>query len=312
VLFGRTTPTSTDAAGSTGLAYSGFVGTSPATPHVAGVAALIKSVSPTATPVQIKTILASTARPYPAGSACAPGGLFAGKCGAGLLDAERALRAVPDSIPTAFAGPDQVAPPQTTVTLDGSKSVALSSKTIVAYEWTQTGGTPAVTLTTPNAAKATFTSPASGTLIFRLRVTDSAGKAGDDFVSVRVNSPPTLDPAPSAQAVPVGGVVQFTVSGKDADGDGLIFVATSGSNVPPNALSPSGQFTWSTAGIPPGTYQLVYYATDGTSESATQSVTIMVNAANLGGGGGGGALAWLQLLLLAALLVAPAIRQREG
>ena len=33
----------------------------------------------------------STVRPYPAGSACNPGGAYAGLCGAGMLDAERAL-----------------------------------------------------------------------------------------------------------------------------------------------------------------------------------------------------------------------------
>jgi hypothetical protein len=197
------------------------------------------------------------------------------------------------------------------VTLDGSKSVALSGKTIVAYEWTQTAGTT-VSLATPNAARATFTAPASGTLTFRLRVTDSAAKTGDDYVSVRVNSPPSLAAAPPAQAVPVGTVVSFTTSGSDADGDALTFVATAPSTVPPTALSPGGQFTWSTTGFPPGTYVLSYYATDGLSDSATQSVTITLNAANLGGGGGGGgALAWLQLLLLAALLVAPVVRQRE-
>jgi hypothetical protein len=189
--------------------------------------------------------------------------------------------------------------------------VALSGKTIVAYEWTQTAGAT-VSLTTPNAARATFTAPANGTLTFRLRVTDSAGKTGDDFVSVRVNSPPTLAAAPPPQAVPVGTMVSFTVSGSDADGDALTFVATAPTSVPPTALSPGGQFAWNSAGFPPGTYVLSYYATDGMAESPTQSVTITLNAANLGGGGGGGAVAWLQLLLLAALLVAPAIRQRKG
>jgi hypothetical protein len=313
VLFGPTTPTSATPSGSSGPAYAGFIGTSPATPHAAGVAALIKSISPDATPAQILSLLQNTARAYPAGSACAPGSAFAGKCGAGLLDAERALLAVPDAIPTAVAGPDQVTAPAVIVTLNGSASKALSGKSITSYEWTQTAGMPTVTLATPNAAVATFTAPASGTLTFRLRVTDNQLKVGDDTVVVRINNPPTLAVPPAAQAAPVGSVVSFAVAGADADGDALTFVATTDSTVPLMALSPSGQFSWNSTGTAPGTYQLVYFVTDGVSPSATQTVPITLSPANLAntGGGGGGALAWLQLLLLGALLVAPAIRQRE-
>jgi serine protease len=278
VLFGATTPISTDGSGSSGPAYSGFVGTSPATPHVAGVAALIKSISPEATAPQIRSFLMSNVRPYPAGSACAAGGQFVGRCGAGLLDAERALQAVPNALPFAVAGADQVAVPGSTVTLDGSSSKALSGKVLTAYEWSQTAGTPTVTLATPNAATTTFTAPASGTLTFRLRVTDSQSKTGDDSVVVRVNNPPVAAAPPAAQSVPAGAVVSFTVTGSDADGDALTFVATAGSTVPFNALAPSGQFSWNTAGFPPGNYQLVYFATDGVTESAAQTVPITVAA----------------------------------
>jgi len=225
-----------------------------------------------------------------------------------MLDAERALLAVPDALPFAVAGSDQVVVPGTTVTLDGGSSRALSGKTLVAHEWLQTAGTPTVTLATPNAVTTMFTAPASGTLTFRLRVTDSESKTGDDFVTVRANNPPVAAAPPAAQNVPAGAVVSFTVAGSDVDGDALTFVATAGSTVPVTALSPGGQFSWNTAGIPSGIYQLVYFATDGVSQSATQTVPITVGAATMGtGGGGGGALAWLQLLLLGALLVAPAV-----
>ena len=69
VLFGPTSPTSSTASGSVGSAYAGFTGTSPATPHVAGVAALIKSFAPEATPAEIRSFLitSTSVRPYPAG-----------------------------------------------------------------------------------------------------------------------------------------------------------------------------------------------------------------------------------------------------
>jgi len=231
-------------------------------------------------------------------------------CGAGLLDAERALLAVPDAIPTAAAAAEPVAAPGTTVILDGTGSKALSGKSITTYQWTQTAGTPSVVLSNANTAMASFTAPATGTLTFQLRVTDTDAKSGVDAVTVRVNSAPTLAAPPAAQSAPVGSVVSFAVTGSDVDGDSLTFVATTGSTVPFTALSPSGLFVWSSAGYAPGTYQLVYFATDGVSQSDTQ--TVMIALAPAAGSGGGGALAWLQLLVLGAMLCVPAIRQRES
>ena len=46
VLFGATDPSSFDSQGRTGAAYGGFTGTSVAAPHVAGAAALVKSLLP--------------------------------------------------------------------------------------------------------------------------------------------------------------------------------------------------------------------------------------------------------------------------
>jgi serine protease len=110
VLFGNTTPTSTDARGRSGSAYAGFTGTSAAAPHVAGVAALIKSILPNATPAQIRDLLVTTVRPYPAGSACATGGAFAGQCGVGLLDAASALQAAAATVSTGGSGSPAVPP----------------------------------------------------------------------------------------------------------------------------------------------------------------------------------------------------------
>ncbi|WNO60234.1 S8 family peptidase [Rheinheimera sp. MMS21-TC3] len=71
---GSTTPSSDS--------YSSMQGTSMAAPHVAGVAALIKQVKPSATPDQIEQILKSTARSFPA--SCSG-------CGTGIVDANAAV-----------------------------------------------------------------------------------------------------------------------------------------------------------------------------------------------------------------------------
>jgi serine protease len=318
VLFGPTSPTSSSAGGSTGSAYAGFTGTSPATPQVAGIAALMKSLAPELTPANIRSYLSTNMRPYPTGSACAPGGAFVGQCGAGLVDATQAMMNVGTlALPAAAAGSDQIVAPGTAVSLNGSTSKAFNGKAITSYQWTQTAGSPNVTLATPSAATTTFTAPATGTLTFRLRVTDDAAKVGDDFVNVRINSAPVLASAPAAQSATVGSIVTFGVAATDADSDPLTFVAASGSSVPLTALSPAGQFSWNTAGYPAGTYQLLYFATDGTAQSTSQTVSITLtggSAANppaSGGGGGGGALPWLQLVLLAALLTAPRVGNRK-
>jgi serine protease len=73
---GTTTP------GSDSYVY--YQGTSMATPHVSGVAALMFSVKPTLTPAQVESILKSTTRAFPA--TCS-------QCGTGIVNAAAAVTA---------------------------------------------------------------------------------------------------------------------------------------------------------------------------------------------------------------------------
>ncbi|MBR7791621.1 S8 family serine peptidase [Undibacterium sp. FT147W] len=64
--------------------YGLMAGTSQATPHVAGVIALMMAINPKLTSAQVRSILIKTARPAPANC---PG------CGAGIIDAAAAVKA---------------------------------------------------------------------------------------------------------------------------------------------------------------------------------------------------------------------------
>ncbi|ALN56775.1 peptidase, families S8 and S53 [Lysobacter enzymogenes] len=73
--------------GPTTEAYKAYDGTSMATPHVAGVAALVQSVARTPlTQEQMRTLLKNTARPFPVSPGAKP-------IGAGIVNADAAVKA---------------------------------------------------------------------------------------------------------------------------------------------------------------------------------------------------------------------------
>lgn len=88
--------------------YAGYQGTSMATPHVAGVAALLASLQPNITPDAMASVLTNSARSHPAGTYCAGLPSPTTTCGAGLLDAALAVvrlnTLAPSVAPTAGAG----------------------------------------------------------------------------------------------------------------------------------------------------------------------------------------------------------------
>lgn len=103
--------------------YTYYQGTSMAAPHVAGVASLLYGQNPALTPAQILSTLQTSARPFPAGSSC-----NTGICGAGLLDAFKALEALePPGVETCTVYPSTDVP--MTIPVD-SESTITSTLTI--------------------------------------------------------------------------------------------------------------------------------------------------------------------------------------
>jgi len=122
-----------------GYSYRFFEGTSMAAPHVAGVAALLKSIKPAASPAEIQTVLMQTARNIGAPN----------RFGAGLLQAAEALTVLGGPIvqePTATPTDTPVVQPPTAT--HTPTSIPIPSDTPTA--------TPTAT-DTPLALTATFT-----------------------------------------------------------------------------------------------------------------------------------------------------------
>jgi|GEM_PF-2705378 len=133
--------------------------------------------------------------------------------------------------PVADAGPDQTVSGGDTVTLNGTGSVD-SDGTIASYRWLPIDGDTAlisaITLSDSTSPQPTFTAPmASGSVTFRLIVTDNEGKTGTDTVTVNVtasNNPPNADAGPD-QTVNEGEMVTLDGSGS-SDPDAAVLSYT--------------------------------------------------------------------------------------
>ncbi|MFF5984220.1 S8 family serine peptidase [Streptomyces olindensis] len=97
--------------------YAYYQGTSMATPHVAGLAALMKSANSALTPAQIESAIKANARALP--------GTCSGGCGAGLADAAKTVQAVKGgtSTGTTFSSTTAVAIPDNGSAIESPISV---------------------------------------------------------------------------------------------------------------------------------------------------------------------------------------------
>ncbi|MFD5483198.1 S8 family peptidase [Streptomyces hawaiiensis] len=97
--------------------YTYYQGTSMATPHVAGLAALMKSANSALTPAQIESAIKANARALP--------GTCSGGCGAGLADAAKTVQAVKggSSTGTTFSSTTAVAVPDNGAAIESPISV---------------------------------------------------------------------------------------------------------------------------------------------------------------------------------------------
>ena len=214
--------TNTGAQGPVGSSYTNSfdisVGTSFSSPLVAAVAGLMASQQPLITAAQVKSTMQSTARAFPttgADNGTDPTPVTACRapqngveqlqcycntavCGAGMLDAGRAVAAVSQVV--AQVTVVTVAPTAgSAVTLSAASSLVEAGRVITAWNWTlvDSGGIVSGFTSATNASTASLTPSAGGSFTVRLTTTDDLGRSGSVDVAVAVAAapaPPVANP----------------------------------------------------------------------------------------------------------------------
>ncbi|MDQ3189646.1 MAG: S8 family serine peptidase [Pseudomonadota bacterium] len=180
-----TTPTG-NGGPQTPLIYKGITGTSASAAQVAGVAALIKSLRPEATPAMTRSAIVTSARPFPELSSCAAGRVWAGQCGVGMLDATRALQA---------AGPPVIvtAPRAATVAAGATVSFTVEAIGVIGYQWTRAG------VNIAGATGPSYTTPAlaatDNNVGYAVVMSNLFGTSVSPAAVVTVNSPSSNSPS---------------------------------------------------------------------------------------------------------------------
>jgi serine protease len=210
---GTTTPSSSTYSDS----YNYSVGTSFSTPMVAGVVGLMLSVNPKLTPSQIRSVLQNTSRPFPlkdfsvttdtAPVCTLPSAAeqvechcTGSTCGAGMLDAAKAVAAVAPGGAVPPAALIDLPTPNIvvgdTVTLNGNRSSANADRSIKSYAWQiSPGATQARFSGSISSPTASLVGTEAGVIAVTLTVTDNSGSSSTSSValSVQATTPPSKD-----------------------------------------------------------------------------------------------------------------------
>ena len=243
-----------------------------ATPHVAGLAALIKSEKPELTAAEIRQVLRDTAAPgvNPA-------------CGYGLIDATRALESVAggDRPPTvSIFTPGQGSMVSGAVPVQIAASDSETAAPALGVDWSQDGGNnwaPAIYNTATGYYDGTWNTSLEvedSQVTLRARATDSAGQTTEATSTVTVNN---SNQAPIAAFTHTcnSNVCDFDASGS-SNPDGSAATYAWGFGDGQSGMGKTIRHTFAAA----GTYEVRLTVTDELGETGTISQNVTVQVVN--------------------------------
>jgi len=296
-------------------AFNYSVGTSFSSPIVAGTAALMKSANASLSGARIRTLLRSTARPFPttggdAGSpTChAPDGTpqdtecycTTSTCGAGMLNSAAAVAAALSDVAVVVGVSPSAPVAGARISLSSSGSTVGNGRSIASYAWRITQGADLASfVSATNAASATLDTSGAGAVTVELTITDDQGHSGSatraiSVASAQLQAVITANPESPKE----GDSVALSAAGSTVD-TGRRIVAYQWEIVDGGTLAAfSGSTTGATATLTtsaPGTVTLRLTITDdqGLSSSAELMMSIVVNPVGVDNTSGGGGSSWL-------------------
>ena len=184
--------------------------------------------------------------------------------------------------PTANAGNDiTLTLPANSTTLQGSGNDP--DGTIASYAWSRISGPTTYTIANANSATTALSNLVQGTYVFQLKVTDNSGATATDNVTVTVNA--AANQSPTANA---GNDISITLptnsatlqgSGSDPDGTIASYAWSRVSGPTTFTIANTNSATTGISNLVQGTYVFRLTVTDNSGATATDNVTVTVNAA---------------------------------
>jgi hypothetical protein len=185
--------------------------------------------------------------------------------------------------PVADAGTDQIFfLPTNSTTLNGTATDPDGS--IASYLWTKISGPAQFTIASPSSAKTGLSNLVQGVYRFELKATDNSGASDADTVAITVNAPANQPPVANAGSnktitLPSNSVTLDGSNSKDTDGSITAYSWSKVSGPSQGTISNATNVSSTATSLVEGTYIFKLTVTDNNSATASDSVTIIVNAA---------------------------------